>query len=70
MPSKVRFTLTQLASGQHAITSPDIKGFCIVGAPGESAFEVERQAVDALMLLRQHEAGPSRGIAAIEFAAP
>lgn len=52
MPSSVRFDHDMLIeTGQHVITSPDIKGFCIVGAIGGSAEHVEREALDMLALI-------------------
>ena len=55
-----------LSSGQHAILSPDIKGFCVVGAPGDSRWDVERQALECLILLQQHDDTLPRGLPAVE----
>lgn len=67
MPSRVRFEHQTLTSGQHAVTSPDITGFCVVAATSEDAVE---QAMGMLMLMRRHDVGTAgERIAAIEFEA-
>lgn len=66
MTQRVRFTHRELSSGQHAILSPDIKGFCVVGAPGDSRWDVERQALECLTLLQQRDDTIPRGLPAVE----
>ena len=66
MSSRVRFTHEVLTSGQHAILSPDIKGFCVVGAIGESQWQVEDQAWDVLKLLQQKDETLPRGLPIVE----
>ncbi len=67
MSSRIRFEHQTLTSGQHAVTSPDITGFCVVAATPEDAVE---QAKEMLMLMRRRDIGTSRErIAAIAFEA-
>ncbi len=70
MPNRITFEHKVLTSGQHAITSPDIKGFCVVGAPDDTLSNVERQAIEAVSLLRNRSAGAVRErVVAIEYEA-
>lgn len=67
MPDRIRFEHQTLATGQHAVTSPDIKGFCIVAATPEQAVD---QAMEMLMVMRRRNGGDARRrIAAVEFEA-
>ncbi len=68
MPRKVRFEHKVLSeTGQHVITSPDIKGFCIVA---ETYLQAERDAFDMLALLHSQGLGAAPGrLASIEFEA-
>ena len=62
MTQRVRFTHQELSSGQHAILSPDIKGFCVIGAPGESRWDVEAQAFECLTLLQKRDDSIPKGL--------
>lgn len=53
-----------LGSGQHAITSPEIKGFCIVADSREDA---ERRAIDMLALIQSQGLTPYGKLTAIEY---
>ena len=67
MPMRIRFEHQTLSSGQHAVTSPDVKGFCIVAATPEGAIG---QAVEMLILIWRRRAGVvQERIAAVEFEA-
>ena len=67
MPDRIRFEHQTLASGQHAVTSPDIRGFCIVAATPEQAVD---QAMEMLMVMRRRDGDDPHGrIAAVEFEA-
>ena len=65
MPTRVRLDHDVMTdTGLHVITSPDIKGFCIVAETSEKA---ERDASDMLALIRAKEFGPfSREHLAVE----
>ena len=70
MPNRVTFEHKLLTgSGQHVITSPEIRGFCIVGAPGDSRSDVERQAIEMLALIQSQGLAPRGNLAAIEYEA-
>ena len=62
MTQRVRFEHKVLTSGQHAILSPDVLGFCVVGAPGESRWEVESHAWDARKILQARDASIPQGL--------
>ena len=65
MTNRIRFTHKELSSGQHAITSPDIKGFCIVAATSQEALQ---QAIAMLSVIRKRETGSAEEIvSAVEF---
>ena len=53
MPDRISFETKVLSSGQHTVTSPDINGFCVVGAPGETRSEVIKQALDVLEVIQR-----------------
>lgn len=67
MAQRVRFTHKLLSSGQHAILSPDLKGFCVVGTPGETRWDVEKQALDVLIVLQERDGGIPRGLPALDL---
>ncbi len=69
MPDRITFEHKVLTSGQHAITSPDIKGFCVVGAPGDTVSDVEQQAFDVLRLLQKRDRDLPQGVPLIREAA-
>ena len=67
MPMRIRFEHQTLSPGQHAVTSPDVKGFCIVAATPKEAID---QAVEMLILIRRRRPGVvQERIADIEFEA-
>ncbi len=56
MPDSIRLVHNMMSdTGLHVITSPDIKGFCIVGETHEEAETEARHALDAI---RRNELGP------------
>ncbi len=52
MSDMPRLEHSVLPSGQHAITSPDVKGFCIVR---DTESDARRAAVDMVATLREME---------------
>ncbi len=67
MTNRIRFKYEELASGQCAITSPDLKGFCVVAATPQDALD---EALEMLAVIRGRQAGaaPER-ITAVEYEA-
>ena len=65
---KVRFEHGMIPElGLHRITSPDIKGFHIIGKTYE---EAEREALAMLTLIQSRQASEGRGkLSSVEFAA-
>ena len=61
MTQQARFERRVPSSGQHAVSSPDIQGFCVVGAPGGSRGDVGRHAAGCLALLQGRDPTVPRG---------
>ena len=67
MTNRIRFLHKELDSGQHSITSPDLKGFCIVAA---TETEAVKQAIDMLEVIRSRRGNANHErVVAVEFEA-
>ena len=69
MRNRITFEHSTLSTGQHVISSPDVNGFRVIGAPGASLAVVQRQALEVLQLMRSRKGAGHDRLSAVEYEA-